>query len=94
MRIAADKYRLPNLEFRVGDAAEPIFADDPLDGIFSSSTLHHVYTFNGYSRAAVRRAITSHLQCVREGGVFVLRDFVSPARDAYVLLDLPIEQSR
>jgi ubiquinone/menaquinone biosynthesis C-methylase UbiE len=65
VRWATEKYRLPNLRFVVGDAAEPVFAADPLDGILSSSTLHHVYTFNGYSRAAVRRAIASHLACLR-----------------------------
>ena len=48
--MAQEKFKLPNLAFVVGDAAEPLFADDPLDGILSSSTLHHVYTFNGYSR--------------------------------------------
>lgn len=53
VRYATDKYRLPNLRFVVGDTAEPVFAEDPLDGILSSSTLHRVYTFNGYSRAAV-----------------------------------------
>ncbi len=94
VRIAAERYRLPNLEFRVGDAGEPLFASDPLDGILSSSTLHHVYTFNGYSLDAVRRALVSHLECLREGGVFVLRDFVSPAREGYVLLDLPHGESR
>ena len=94
VRFAAERYQLPNLEFRVGDAAEPLFANDPLDGILSSSTLHHVYTFNNYSRDAVRRALLSHLQCLREGGVFVLRDFVSPAREDYVLLDLPERESR
>lgn len=94
VRYATEKYCLPNLRFIVGDAAEPVFADDPLDGIFSSSTLHHVYTFNGYSRAAVRRAIASHLTCLRENGVFVLRDFVSPSRDGYILLELPDQPSR
>ena len=94
VRWATEKYQLPNLRFVVGDAAEPVFADDPLDGILSSSTLHHVYTFNGYSRAAVRRAIASHLACLRENGVFVLRDFVSPPRDAYVLLEIPDRPSR
>jgi SAM-dependent methyltransferase len=94
VRLAAEKYRLPNLRFVVGDVAEPVFAKHPLDGILSSSTLHHVYTFNGYSREAVRRAIASHLACLRENGVFVLRDFVSPARDAFVLLELPDQPSR
>jgi SAM-dependent methyltransferase len=87
VRIAAEKYKLPNLSFVVGDVADPLFADDPLDGVLSSSTLHHVYTFNGYSRAAVRRAMASHMRCLREGGVFVLRDFVRPA-PATVLLEL------
>jgi len=94
VRFASEKFKLPNLEFIVGDVADPIFADDPLDGILSSSTLHHVYTFNGYSIEAVRRALQSHLQCLREGGVFVLRDFVNPAKDGYVLLELGNEPSR
>jgi SAM-dependent methyltransferase len=94
VQFATEKYRLPNLRFMVGDAAEPVFAADPLDGIFSSSTLHHVYTFNGYSRAAVRRAIASHLACLRPNGVFVLRDFVSPSRDGYILLEFPDRPSR
>jgi SAM-dependent methyltransferase len=94
IRIAGEKFKLPNLTFRVGDAAQPIFADDPLDGILSSSTLHHVYTFNGYSIAAVRQALASHLRCLRENGVFVLRDFVSPAMESYVLLELADEPSR
>jgi SAM-dependent methyltransferase len=93
VRFATEKYRLPNLRFMVGDAAEPVFADDPLDGILSSSTLHHVYTFNGYSRAAVRKGIASHLACLRDNGVFVLRDFVSPSRDGYILLELPDQAS-
>src|SRR5215470_10332792 len=93
IRIAGEKYRLPNLRFIVGDAAQPLFADDPLDGIMSSSTLHHVYTFNGYSCDAVRTALKSHFQCLREDGVFVLRDFVSPPKDRYVLLELPDEPS-
>jgi SAM-dependent methyltransferase len=94
IRIARERYQLPNLEFMVGDAAQPIFAERPLDGILSSSTLHHVYTFNGYSHDAVRAALASHLLCLRENGVFVLRDFVNPAKDAYVLLELADAPSR
>jgi len=94
VRIAGEKFQLPNLEFIVGDAAQPIFADHPLDGILSSSTLHHVYTFNGYSHEAVRGALASHLRCLREDGIFVLRDFVSPAKDRYVLLEIADEADR
>src|SRR5882724_4229439 len=86
VRIAGEKYKLANLSFVVGDVADPLCADDPLDGVLSSSTLHHVYTFNGYSRDAVRRAMASHMRCLREGGVFVLRDFVRP-QPAIVLLE-------
>src|SRR5262245_48897194 len=66
VRLAREKHKLPNLAFVVDDVAEPIFADEPLDGILSSSTLHHVYTFNGYSREAVRRALRSHFACLRD----------------------------
>lgn len=94
IRFAGEKYKLPNLEFMVGDAAQPLFAEHPLDGILSSSTLHHVYTFNGYSHDAVRAALVSHLRCLRENGIFVLRDFVNPAKEAHVLLELPDTPSR
>src|ERR1700749_5155157 len=33
VRWASDNYRLPTLRFVVGDPADPVFADDPLDGI-------------------------------------------------------------
>jgi SAM-dependent methyltransferase len=94
IRFAGEKYKLPNLQFMVGDAAQPLFVGRPLDGILSSSTLHHVYTFSGYSHDAVRAALASHLQCLRENGIFVLRDFVNPAKDAHVLLELPDTRSR
>jgi SAM-dependent methyltransferase len=94
IRFAGERYKLPNLQFMVGDAAQPLFVGRPLDGILSSSTLHHVYTFSGYSHDAVRAALASHLQCLRENGIFVLRDFVNPAKDAHVLLELPDTPSR
>src|SRR3954452_3867576 len=41
VELARAKYRLPNLEFHVGDIARPVFPPGSLDGIFDSSVLHH-----------------------------------------------------
>ncbi|MGD9637963.1 MAG: class I SAM-dependent methyltransferase [Alphaproteobacteria bacterium] len=88
INFAKEHYKLPNLEFKIGDVSEPIFAQDPLDGILSSSTLHHIYTFNGYSINAVRQALASHLACLKNGGIFVLRDFVRPASEECIIIEL------
>lgn len=85
---ARERYRLPNLEFLEGDASQSLFADGPLDGILTSSTLHHIYTFNGYDRAAVLRALAAHLADLKDGGLLIIRDFVAPGAPEIVLLEV------
>ncbi len=85
---ARARYRLPNLDFVEGDAGQSLFAGAPLDGILTSSTLHHIYTFNGYDRAAVTRALAAHLSDLRDGGLLIIRDFVAPPTPEMVLLEV------
>jgi len=80
-------YHRPNLRFVVGDAAEPAFAPASLHGIFDSSMLHHVTSFNGYDRARVKRALEVQVAQLCDGGVLIVRDFVDPG-PGEVLLDL------
>lgn len=86
---AQQRYQRPNLEFRLGDIAEPIFAPDSLDGVLNSSVWHHLTSFNGFSLEPVRRSLRSQTAALRTGGVLIVRDFVVPRGPEQVLLDLP-----
>jgi SAM-dependent methyltransferase len=86
--IAADTHHLPNLDFRVGDIAQPVFEPGTLDGILDSSVLHHVTTFSGYDREAAGRTLAVQVHALRDYGVLVVRDFLDPG-DGHVTLDLP-----
>ena len=86
---ARARFERPNLSFVVGDIAERVFDAETLDGIFDSSVLHHVTSFGGYDYAAAGRAIRAQAEQLRAGGTLVIRDFVAPADDELVLLDLP-----
>src|SRR5438105_2292776 len=83
--LARDRYRLPNLSFACGDIAGECFPRGSLDGIFDSSVLHHVTTFNGYDRAAAARALEVQARLLRERGMLIVRDFVDPGEDEVIL---------
>lgn len=86
---ASEKYKLPNVSFIKGDIEDILFGpDELLDGILDSSSLHHVYTFNGYSKGHTRNAIRNQIAQLKEGGILVIRDFVEP-EEGMVLLELP-----
>ncbi len=89
VRLASEAHRLPNLEFRIGDASKPCFAGERVDGVLTSSTLHHVHTFSGYDPDMVRQALAAHLDDLNDDGMLVVRDFVLPPDPwAPVLLSL------
>ncbi|MGE3456963.1 MAG: trans-aconitate 2-methyltransferase [Kofleriaceae bacterium] len=85
---ARARYPLPNLTFREGDIARPVFEPGSLDGIFNSSVLHHVTTFSGYDHHAAARALAVQVAQLRPHGVLVVRDFLDPG-PGDVLLDVP-----
>lgn len=86
--LASERYDLPNLSFVVGDIATPVFEPGSLDGILDSSVLHHVTTFTDYDHAAAARALAVQAEALRPGGVLVVRDFLAPAQDDEVWLDV------
>ncbi|MBI2213388.1 MAG: methyltransferase domain-containing protein [Acidobacteria bacterium] len=87
VELAAKKYTLPNLSFITGDIASQCFDEASLDGVFDSSVLHHVTTFNGYDHEAAARTLEVQVRQLRDYGVLVVRDFVDPG-DQDVLLDV------
>ena len=85
---AQARFDRPNLSFVVGDIAQRVFEAESLDGIFDSSVLHHVTSFGGYDHDAAGRAIREQAAQLAVGGTLVVRDFVAPADDEPVWLDL------
>ena len=88
VELARETHALPNLSYAVGDIAARCFPDESLDGVFDSSVLHHVTTFNGYSYEAAAEALAAQAAMLKPHGMLIVRDFLAPA-DGEVLLDLP-----
>jgi SAM-dependent methyltransferase len=76
--ISRDTHRLPNLKFQVGDIADAVFQASCLDGILNSSVLHHVTSFNGFSRQKLEELFCNQVHALKPGGVLAIRDFLAP----------------
>ncbi len=86
---AQSRYQRPNLEYRIGDIADPIFPPGSIDGILNSSVWHHLTSFNGFALTQVERCLANQTAALRPGGVLIVRDFVIPRGPQEVLLDVP-----
>lgn len=88
---AREHYPLPNLDFLVGNAEESTFPANSLNAVFMSSVGHHLTSYgNGapFNVSHVAKAVREIHQQLRNGDIFILRDFViSPGPDE-VFLDL------
>lgn len=89
VEYARAHYQRRNLEYRLGDIAQPLFPDASLDGVLNSSVFHHLTSFNGFALSEVRRSLDCQTAALKPGGVLIIRDFVVPRRSGDVLLDLP-----
>lgn len=88
VKLARERFDLPNLSFVEGDIAAPCFPEGSLDAVFDSSVLHHVTTFNGYDHAAAARALEVQAAQLRLHGTLIVRDFVALG-PGEIYLDLP-----
>lgn len=75
----------------LGDAAEPQVADGSADTVIFASIMHELYSYAGYDRTRIDRALASAARELRPGGRVLVRDGVSPgARPVRLaLLDAP-----
>ncbi len=86
--LARERFKLPNLDFELGDIAKPVFEDGTLHGILNSSVLHHVTSFGEYDHDAAGRALTAQVQQLADYGVLIVRDFLDPGSQP-VWLEVP-----
>lgn len=88
VELANQRYQSDNLRFVSGDIAKKVLPENSLDGILSSSVLHHVTSFNDYDKDQATRAITAQVAQLKEHGVIIIRDFLAPPA-GNVWLELP-----
>lgn len=94
IEFARKTYRLPNLSFRQTDIGIPDLEDASVDGIINSNVLHRVYSANGYNADEVFNLLEKQIQKLKVGGTMLIRDYMLPSDDEYVLLELPNLPSR
>lgn len=95
IRKAQQKYQLPNLEFRIGDAGEDgVFEKESLDAIVNSFILHIIYSNSKYNDRPVVNALENQFSFLKKGGLMFIRDYAMPPPGEYVLLEMPDEPSK
>jgi ubiquinone/menaquinone biosynthesis C-methylase UbiE len=89
VEFAADKYKLPNLEFRVDDGETlKTFKGQKVHGFFNCSSIHHVTSFNGYDPQRAYNTLKRQIELLDPSGVLVVRDFAKP-KSMEVVLSIP-----
>lgn len=86
---AKEKYKLHNLDFKIGDAAGEIFEEESLDAIINSYILHEVYSGQRYNEAIVSETLETHFKALKKNGVMFIRDYARPPPEDFVLLEMP-----
>lgn len=89
IEFARKNYRLPNLSYQESDIGIPNMEDDSVDGIINSNILHHVYSMGGYNPGEVTALLEKQMQKLKTGGTMLIRDYMMPPEDEFVLLELP-----
>lgn len=94
IEFARKTYRLPNLSFRQTDIGIPDLEDESVDGIINSNVLHRVYSHWGYNADEVFNLLERQIRKLKVGGTMLIRDYMLPGDDEFVLLELPNVPSR
>ncbi|MCU1282402.1 MAG: hypothetical protein JWM53_5948, partial [bacterium] len=86
-RSDENTYAGGDIELVLGDAADQQLPDGSADTIIFSSIMHEVYSYSGYDKGRIDRALASAARELRRGGRLLIRDGISPD-PREVLLDL------
>jgi SAM-dependent methyltransferase/nicotinamide mononucleotide adenylyltransferase len=76
-----------DVQLVLGDAADQQLPDGSADSVIFSSIMHEIYSYSGYDKARIDRALASAARELKPGGRLLIRDGISPDPRP-VLLDL------
>ena len=89
IEFARRTFRLPNLSFRIDDIGIDDFPDGSIEGIVNSNVFHRIYSASSYNAGDVSSLMERQIRKLKPGGTMLVRDFMKPPDDEYVLLELP-----
>ncbi len=92
--FARKTFRLPNLTFITSDISIPDVPDESVDGIVNSNILHGVYSDAGYNPDEIGRLLEKQARKLKTGGTMLIRDYMMPPEDEFVLLEFPNARSK
>lgn len=90
---AKEKYKIFNLEYKVGDVSSEIFEAESLDAILNSYILHEVYSGSRYNERIVSDTLRKHFKMLKKGGMMFIRDYARPPPEEFVLMEMKDQPS-
>ncbi|MGQ0528145.1 MAG: class I SAM-dependent methyltransferase [Alphaproteobacteria bacterium] len=91
---AKQQYELHNLEFMLGDAADPSLQPESIDAVINSDVLHEIYSASHYNERIISDVLARQFKILKKGGVMFVRDYAQPPAGEYVLLEMPDTASK
>lgn len=86
VRQTQKRYKLPNLTFQVGNIYTDL-QENSVDAIIDSFFLHEIYSDSFFNERLIELALQKQYRALREGGTLIIRDYLSPTSNEYVLIE-------
>lgn len=81
--------KIPRVHLLRANLLKQAFPGGFLDTKIFSSVLHEVYSYNGYRKQAVERALRASFRELKQGGCLIIRDGIKPEKAEVFLRFLP-----
>lgn len=92
---AAELYKQPNLEFRIGDALDNAAPENSADAVICNFVLHEIFSNSDFNQRQVRQTLRQCHRYLKPGGHLFIRDYAEPASgENLVLMEMPDSVSR
>lgn len=85
---AKSKFKLHNLEFKLGDVTSDLFKANTIDAVIDSFILHQVFSNSRYNEKIVSDTLRKQLNMLKDGGILFIRDYAKPQAGEYVLMEM------
>lgn len=86
---AKEKYKVHNLEFRLGDISSDLFEPESIDAIINSFILHQVFSDSRYNERIISDTLRKQFSMLKQSGMMFIRDFAKPTQvDELILMEM------